>query len=221
VGRAHVDTPLFTALDDDDVLLPTALQVRAKALAEHVDCVAVVTNGWRRDAREDTLHVRSFDHVRGDPLRSVLNFNWLLPGAWLARTDAVQQEVFEKMPRYLECTYLAVRFATTHRTCFVNEPTVAWSVDTPRSLSKSREYVVGIEGALRRILELDLPGDVRRGFKKKLASAQHNAACLHLQEGDRQAAWGTHLRSLRGPEPWRFLSLTPRLLLARWGPSSA
>ena len=222
LGRAHVETPFFTALDDDDVLVPTALQVRRAALAERADCVAVVTNGWRRDARGDAPHMDSFEGVRRDPLRSLLEYNWLLPGAWLARTDAFRDEVFAGMPRYLECTYLAVRFATTHRTCFLDEPTVAWSADTPHSVSKSREYVLGLESALQRILELDFPADVRRGFRRKLAWAQHCAARLLLAEGRSQAAWGTHLRSLRGPDSWRFLSLTPRLFLMRpWGVSGS
>lgn len=222
LGRAHVDTPFFTALDDDDVLLPDALRMREAALEERADCVAVVTNGWRREGRRDTLHMSSFEAVRRDPLRSVLDRNWLLPGAWMARTDAVQDEVFAGMPRYLECTYLAVRLAVTGRTCFLDEPTVAWSADTPGSVSKSREYVLGLEAALQRILQLDLPADVRRGFRRKLAWAQHGAARLLLAEGRNQAAWGTHLRSLGGPDSWRFLTLTPRLFLMRpWGVSGS
>jgi hypothetical protein len=212
-GRSHVDTPLFTALDDDDVLLPFALRLRRNALAERPEYAAVVTNGWRRDARGDVLHVPSFDEVRRDPLRNMLKCNWLLPGAWLGRTHAFQCEVFERMPRYLECTYLGVRLATTHRTCFLDVPTVAWSVNTPGSMSKSREYVFGQEEAIRRILEIDLPADVRRRFRQKLADAQHFAARLHLEEGNRRAAWACHLRSLRQPGSWRLLRLTPRLFM--------
>jgi len=152
LGRSHVDTAFFTALDDDDVLMPTALRVRRDALADRSDHVAVVTNGWRRDAQGDTLHMPSFDAVRRDPLRTLLDRNWLLPGAWLARTEALEDELFASMPRYLECTYLAVCLATTHRTCFLDEPTVAWSVDTPGSLSKSRAYLLGLEAGLQRIL---------------------------------------------------------------------
>jgi glycosyltransferase involved in cell wall biosynthesis len=213
VGRAHVDTPFFAALDDDDVLLPGGLHVRATALVGRPDCVAAVSNGWRRDARGDTLHVQCFDPIRDDPLRSILRFNWLLPGAWLGRTEAFKEEVFERMPRYLELTYLGVRLATTHRTCFIDEPTVAWSADTPWSESKSREYVFGQELALLRILELDLPADVLRGFRRKLAWARHSAALLHLEVGDSRQAWKAHLRSLRSRHALNFLRLTPRLLL--------
>lgn len=217
-GRAQVETPFFTALDDDDMLMLSALSVRRAALLERTDCAAVVTNGWRRDTHSDTLHVTSFDDIRRDPLRSLLKYNWLLPGAWLGRTEAFEDEVFARMPRYLECTYLGVRLSTTHRTCFIDEPTVAWTVTTPGSISKSREYLVGAEDAINRILELDLPADVRRGFRKKLAEAQHAAARLYLKEGDRRAAWASHLRSLRQPGSWRLLGLTARLFMtARTG----
>jgi len=213
LARSHVNTPWLTALDDDDVLLPEALEKRVLALEKRPDCVAVVTNGLRRDASGDTLHMPDFDDVRRDPLRSLLKGNWLLPGSWLGRTAAFEDELFQRMPRYLECTYLAIRLATTHRTCFLDASTIAWSTDSPRSVSKSREYQLGMEAALCRILELDLPADVRRGYQRRLASARNAAAALYLQEGDRRAAWKSHLRALRGPASWRFLSLTARLFL--------
>ena len=214
LGRAHVHTPWFTALDDDDLLLPNALSARVLALRARLDCAAVVTNGFRRDLSGDTLHVPDFSAVRRDPLRGLMSFNWLLPGSWLGRTAAFEDELFERMPRYLECTYLAVRFATTHGCCFLDVPTMVWSADTPHSVSKSREYELGMEAALSRIVELDLPADIRHGFRRRLAAARNSAAALYLQEGDRRAAWRSHLRALRGPASWRFLGLTPRLLFA-------
>ena len=216
LGRSHVDTPWLATLDDDDVLLPGALLARTLALKQSPDCVVVVTNGFRRDASGDTLHVRDFSDVRRDPLRSMLNSNWLLPGSWLCRTAAFDAELLEGMPRFLECTYLGIRFATTHRACFLDKPTVAWSTDTASSESKSREYQLQAEAALARILELELPSDVRHAFIKRLADARHAAATLHLKEGNRRAAWKSHLRSLRGPTGWRYLMFTRRLVLTEW-----
>jgi hypothetical protein len=95
-------------------------------------------------------------------------------------------------------------------------------MDTPHSASKSREYVIGAEAALDRILALDLPPDVRQGFRRKLADAQHSVVRLYMAEGAWSAAWEQHLRSLRGPRFWRSLRLTPRLLLMlRSGVSSS
>ena len=214
LGRASVQTNFFGALDDDDLLLPGALRARLLALKKQPECVSVVTNGWRRDATGDVLHVSDFAAVRRDPLRTLLTANWLLPGALLARTPAFEDEEFRRMPRYLECTYLAVCMATTHKTCWLDEPTIVWCADTPRSVSKSRDYALGMESALSRIFELDLPDAARRGFRRKLAAARNSAASLHLREGNRREAWQNHLRALRGPAPWRFLGLTARLMFS-------
>jgi glycosyltransferase involved in cell wall biosynthesis len=212
LGRANVETQWVGTLDDDDLLLPDALSTRLLALRAHPGCVAVVTNGLRRDVTGDSLHLPDFSAVRRNPLRSLLISNWLLPGSWLGQTSAFDDEVFRRMPRYLECTYLAMRMATTHQTCFLDQPTMVWSAGTPHSLSRSREYELGMEVALSRILELDLPADVRYGFRLKLAAARNAAASLHLKEGNRRAAWQNHLRALRGPASWRFLGLTSRLI---------
>lgn len=213
LGRSQVDTPWFAELDDDDVLLPGALLARVRALEERADCAAVVTNGLRRDASGDTLNVADFAAVRRDPLRSMVKFNWLLPGSWLCRTSAVDGEVFRNMPPYLECTYLGIRLATTHRTCFLDEPTVVWCADTPGAASKSREYVIGAEAAINRILELQLPPDVRDSYRRKLANARNGAARLLLREGDGREAWRSHLRSLRDPAGWRYWRFTLRLMV--------
>jgi len=213
LGRSHVDTPWFSELDDDDFLLPGALLARVRALEERADYAAVVTNGLLRDASGDKLIVANFAAVRCDPLRSMVKFNWLLPGSWLCRTSAVDGEVFRDMPPHLECTYLGIRLATTHRTCFLDEPTVVWCADTPGAASKSREYVVGQEGAIRRILELELPPDVRDSYRRKLAISRNVAARLLLREGDERAAWGCHLRSLLDPAGWRHWRFTLRLIV--------
>ena len=41
--------------------------------------------------------------------------NWLLPGSWLCRTEAAGPKFFDGMPRFLECTYLGLRFAAECR----------------------------------------------------------------------------------------------------------
>jgi glycosyltransferase involved in cell wall biosynthesis len=108
-GREAVDTPYFATLDDDDLLLPGALALRLRALQERPDRAAVVTNGYRRDRFGDVLHIASgrgahdpHREIERDPLRALLRRNWLLPGSWLGRTDAVGASLFHGMPRYLE-----------------------------------------------------------------------------------------------------------------------
>ena len=216
-GRDQVDTPYFAELDDDDLLLPGALAARVEALEERPGCHAVVTNGFRRDSAGDTLNTPDAAMVQQEPIRALLKGNWLLPGSWLCRTDAVGPELFQGMPKYLECTWLALKLASGYPMRFLERPTVVWHVDTPLSVSQSRDYLLGQAAALGRILELDLPNEVRASYRGRVAYACHAAACLLLKEGCVKQAWGWHLRSLKEPGGWRYVPLTRGLVRAWWG----
>lgn len=203
-GRAMVETPWFTALDDDDLLLPNALSLRLQALEQQPECAAVVTNGWRRNGSGDTLQVASHDDVSADPLRAMLAHNWLLPGSWLCRSDRVGTDVFEGMPDFLECTYLGLRLASEHRIVWRDTPTVIYTVGSPSAESASRAYVLGQVTALRRIIALPLPDDVRRTLRSRIAGAYHAAADHDRRAGSLGAAWRWHLTSLLQPSGWRY-----------------
>ncbi len=211
-GRRRVDTPWFAELDDDDVLLPGALRLRLDALdgIEH-DCV--VTNGLRRNGGEDTLHIADIRAVERDPIRAFFESNWLLPGSYLCHTDRVGR-VFDGMPSSLECSFLALRLAASYRVRFVDRPTVVWHVDTPGSLSKSREWILAQASAYRRILDLDLPRHARREVRERMVRDCHMVAHLYLQEGRMREAWRWHLRSLVGPGGQRFVLYTRKLVWA-------
>ena len=212
LGRRHVTAPWFTALDDDDALLPGALQRRVQALQERGDFDAVVTNGYCRRADGDTPIVRDMARVARDPLGALLDSNWLLPGAWLCCTDAASTTLFDDMPPHLECTYLAVRLVTTRRVRFLDEATVVWCTETPGSASKSNAYRLGQPDALHRILSLELPAALRYRFRERLGAARHDASRLRLQEGLFLSAWKEHALSLAEPGGWRYLPQTLRLL---------
>jgi hypothetical protein len=150
--------------------------------------------------------------VAADPLRALIQSNWLLPGAWLCRTDDSSTGLFEGMPSQLECTYLAVRLATTRRVRFISDPTVVWHTDTPGSASKSRSFKLGEPAALRRILELDLPPDVRQCFQSRLGAAYHASSVLLLEDGMINSAWKLHARALLERGGWRYLPFMRRLI---------
>jgi glycosyltransferase involved in cell wall biosynthesis len=215
-GREMVDTRWFAELDDDDILLPGALALRLQALLECPDLDAVITNGFRRSGAGDTPSIPEVRAVDRDPLRALVfgRISWLLPGSWLCRTDAVGPEFFEHMPSYRECTYLALRLAATRRIAILRHPTVVWHADTPDSESKSPAYAFAGAVALRRMLELDLPPDVRVALRSRLAGACHTAANLHLREGQLREAWRWHFRSLVQPGGWRRALYTPRFVYA-------
>jgi hypothetical protein len=215
-GRAAVDAPWFTTLDDDDLFLPGALAERIAALRAAPDHQAVVTNGIRRGQAGDVLQVLDPDAVRRDPVRALLRRHWLLPGSYLCRSDQVGAELFAGMPKFLENTYLALRLALDYRFLFLDRPTVVRHLDTPRSESKSRPYLVGQIEALRRLLELALPADVRREFERRVADVCHDVSGDFLRQGAVAAAWGWHWRSLRERSGWRYLPYTRWLVRAWW-----
>jgi glycosyltransferase involved in cell wall biosynthesis len=213
-GRERVDTPWFSELDDDDLLAPGALDLRLRALEEdRYD--AVVTNGVLRTRSGDTLLWSGAGEIRRDPLRAMFDHNWLLPGSWLCRTETVGTWLFQGMPRFLECTYIGVQLSLRCRIRFLDEPTVIHFPGILGSESKSQAYVFGQEPALRRFLELPLPGDVRTTIRRRIAAACHRVADLEWEEGRLKDAWLWHLRSLRVPWGWRYASFTRHLILPR------
>jgi len=211
-GRKMVDTGWFAELDDDDILLPGALDIRLQALQGQPEFDAVVTNGFKRTAGGDTLNIDDVSSVQRDPLRSLIRASWLLPGSWLCRTDRVGAEFFEGLPKFLECTYFSVRLALGCRIRFLDRPTVVYNADTPNSESGSREYQLSHVGALRRLLDLDLPPDVRVEFRTRIRRTCQENALMYLQEGRLHEAWRWHLQSFRESGGGRSIRHTPRFI---------
>ena len=215
-GRGQVETPWFGTLDDDDILLPGALATRVAALDSRPDRDVVVTNSFtERGAHRWLSNPSDFD-VASDPLRALMRRNWLSPGSWLARSAAVGEELFDRMPRYGECTYLAVRFASEYRMQWLAQPTVVYRVGSPRAESLSPQYVHGQADVLRCLLELKLPDDVRLVLRSRIPKALHHAAEIEWRHGDIGLAWQSHLASLAAPGGWRHIAFTRHLVRASW-----
>lgn len=211
-GREAVETPWFATLDDDDVLLPGALARRIDELDRHPDCAVVVTNGYRRESGRDVLNIQPPIDVAADPLRALLEHNWLLPGSWLCRSAMVGASLFTGMAPHLECTFLAARFVSSYRMHWIDEPTVVYNVGTAHAVTSSREYIVGQMDALRAILALPLPDGVRRAFHRRVAKAYHHAADYDWRAGALRSAWRWHLASLVEPGGWRHVTFTRHLV---------
>lgn len=213
-GRAAVDTEWFSALDDDDMYLSEALAKRLQALHQNPHYDTVVTNGFVRGENQDRLLRETMTGIEKDPLGAMASGNWLLPGAWLCRTDAFGAAAFEAMPKYRECTYLAIRFSLHGRVYFIDEPTVVWHTDTPKSESKSREYVLGVATALECLLELPVPSWYSKRLQAGLAQAHYSAAALHLREGSLAEFWRSYWRALASPAGLRRMPLGWKMLAA-------
>lgn len=211
-GREAVDTPWFATLDDDDLLLPGALARRVDELERRPDHAVVVTNGYRRNGGQEVLNIQPPLDVAADPLRALLEHNWLLPGSWLCRSAMVGPSLFDGMAPHLECTFLAVRFATAFRMLWIEDPTVVYHVGTALAVTASREYIVGQVDGLRAILGLPLPDDVRHALRRRVARAYHHAADYDWRAGSLRSAWRWHLASLLEPGGWRHITFTRHLL---------
>lgn len=215
-GRDRVRTPYFAELDDDDELLPGALRTRVDALEARPDADVVVTRGYvdRQGRRE--LNRVDFETAQRDPLRSLLDHNWLAPCAGLFRTATIGTEYFADVPPYLEWTYLGLRLAVERRILFLDRPTWVYRADTPHSLSKAPTYVLRQAASLDRLLALPLPSDVRRRLRRRRGMALHTAASLELRAGRPRAAWRWHVRSLAAAGGWRYALYTRRLVYGLW-----
>ena len=211
-GRAEVRTPWFATLDDDDLYLANALSLRVRALEKRPECAAAFTNGYIRTEMNDVLHVKGNRRIGSDPVQAMLDGNWCLPGSWLCRSAMVGGEVFEDMPNHLECTYFALRVATEHPIVWTDAPTVIYNVGSPSADSQSRAFVLGQVRALRRIIQLDLPDDVRHAYRMRIASAYHAAAEHERMAGALLAACRWHVGSLLQPAGWRYAPFTRHLL---------
>ncbi len=212
-GRAMVDTPFFAVLDDDDELLPGALRTRLDALERAPDTDVVVTSGFLAGYGRREVNITDFAPVEADPLRMLFVQHWLPPCAGCFRTTAVTSDFFAAIPHYREWTYLALRLAIALRIRFVSHPTFVYCTDTPGSLSKSRAYCLAGPPALARMLELDLPADVRATLRVRLAGDLHSASACELDGGHYGAAWRWHLKSLAHPSGWRYLPYARNLLI--------
>jgi hypothetical protein len=211
-GRALVRTPWFSTLDDDDLYLPGALQLRVRALEQRPDCAAAITNGYIRAGGCDTLHVKGEHRIHADPVRAMLDRNWCLPGSWMCRASMIGADLFDEMPSYLECTYLALRIASSYPVVWIDTPTVVYNVGSPLAESLSRADVLGQVGALQRIVELDLPNDVREAFRARIAGAYHAAADHERRAGALLEACRWHIASMLQRSGWRYASFTRHLV---------
>jgi len=211
-GRDRVATTYFGGLDDDDILLPGALAARIAVLRGPEQPDAVVTDGLIRSASGDRRRRRDFAAVASDPATEMLRENWLLPGAWLCRSDRVGAWLFQGMPPFRECTWLGLRLATRARLAFLPTPTVIYHENSPGGAHRTLAYCLAQPAAIRQFMALPLSPGVLAAIRASMAGVCHEIADrLLFDEGQRLAAWQWHLRSLVAPGGYRHLLFTRKL----------
>jgi glycosyltransferase involved in cell wall biosynthesis len=214
-GRKYVETPFFAELDDDDLLLPQGLHNLSLGFHRHPDADVIVGNGYLRCEGSADIEINTdAELLRRDPLRALLQQQWLSPGGALFRSSEVSQTDFSNIAQYYEWTYLAAFLCLNHKLSFISSPVFVHHKGLPFSIDMSRKALFGRPKALKEILSLPLPSDVKRGFLRKLGGQYHDCSTRCLQERKQIKAITFHLISLTYPGGWRYLSYSRHLLSA-------
>jgi hypothetical protein len=216
-GRQAVRTAFFATLDDDDELLPGALDARAAVLAHNDTLDLVIGNGFRHRQGADHLWQSDLACVSQAPLAALMAFNWLSSCNALYRSSSVGEAYFENPPPFAEWTWLAFRLGMDRRRIgTLNTPGFRCH-DTAGSLSKSGAYQMALIPLLDRMLACQPPADIARQLQRKRGAAWHDASVLAWQAGRRRDAFSCHAHSLLHPGGLRYLSYTRHLLRGALG----
>jgi hypothetical protein len=195
-GRKLVETEFFCFLDDDDELLPGASELRLQQLQRNVHADVAVINGFRQVGGLREPHMSSLHGVADDPLRTLLEANWLASCAGLYRAHTIGVEVFLDPQPLAEWTWLAYRLALLEkRFCVVDEPGYVIH-DTPSSLSKAQGYLEGYISLFDRMLNEQPPAWAKRRIVQKRCDTLHSLAERALLSGEYGQAWRFHAQSM-------------------------
>ena len=219
-ARRVVDTEFFGMLDDDDEYLPGGIETQVRPMLMDASVDAVITNGYRCENGQDSIHFPAFSTFCRDPLNSLMESAWLNSGAMLCRTASIPPSYLE-LPRSMELTYMAMKLALTRKLHFIDEPTYRLHRDAPEQLSRTKYYMEGAPDGIRRIMALNPPAHIKRRLAQKHAASLHSLSDWERRDGNYTAAWRYHLRSLFSPHGARYLTYTGRLVRLPRGPRRA
>ena len=214
-GRRQVETSFFGFVDDDDLYQPWAVAERLDAFKMTPEADAVVSWGFREvsggQARVPSKEIWN----RSDSLRALVKGCWLASCSGLFKTATISEHYFDPGLRHLEWTSVAIRIALDRSIVFLDSERPHFLIgDSPESLSKSSQYLLGMERSLDLLLKLPLPPSVRRGFVGKKMSLRHDIADYYRIEGDLGNAWKHHIRTFYHLKGLRYLPSTVHLLRA-------
>ncbi len=212
VGRDLVGAPFFAEIDDDDEFLPMALATRLHHIELDPSIDVVVTNGILCRDGQETIGIRDIDSCQTDPLRRLMDDMWLVPCAALYRTETVTPDFFATIPPAMEWTYVGTLLSLKKKIVFVDVPTFVYNRDTTDSLSRSKGYLLSTPDAIERLMQLELPSEIRELVREKHVRSLHAASNLELVDGNVSEAWKWHLRTLTHPYGWRYLTYTRHLV---------
>lgn len=215
-GRKNVLTPYFSFLDDDDELYPYSIREQLLTFNSSdsntglviADAYSVYNNcnfGW----------VATPEEIEQDPLSALLKSNWLIIQSALFKSSQVPVRLFDIKTRSNECTVLAFALSLANVKVRVNDKALSIIHDSAVSESKSEYFITKETDAIKCIMAMNLPGNIRAGLKYKLSSAFHNNSVYYLRRSLIFKSLASHFRSLFLPGGMRYIAYT-RHILFEW-----
>lgn len=220
LGRQLVEAPYFMYLDDDDTLLPDAMdRILERELPPgdeaSSDWDVLVTNRLLDKNGSFVCENTGLATAAVGPVLALLQENWLSAGASLFATRVIDERVIDVGRDHHEWTHLAFRLASSdYRIKFMDEPTAIYR-NSEDSLSKLEAH---------RIQELDmlraLGAEAREQGQRELGrcvEAKYRNALHRMAERCRRSrhlasAWHYHLKSLKPPYTLKYLAYTRKLM---------
>ncbi|KPK11284.1 MAG: hypothetical protein AMJ56_06510 [Anaerolineae bacterium SG8_19] len=220
IGRCAVNCEFFGFLDDDDYLLPEAINLRESCLISNSDIDVVITNGLREEWGDEPQMYKAsneLERIMEDPLGALLEANWMTPCGALYRTSAVPADVFLNLTKYAEWTDVAFRLIDSYQFRFLFDNTFVQS-NSPGSLSKQAgqaRYLMSLHERIASKVKTQLQ---RQRLNQRICGLHHQIAKYELAANNRREAFRHHLRSmLHAPRIGipRYLLFTRKLFLRK------
>ena len=219
IGRNLVEADFYAFLDDDDELLPHALVTGMEIMRSDPAVDVVVTTGYWFSGNERLIHIPDIARHQDDLLGGIVERCWLSSCGGLYRASSISREYFDELPDLCEWTWLAFMLAMDGRKIrFVDVPTYN-AYDTPRSQSKSGEFLEAVIGVLAAMRAHSLPPETQAQLEQKYRAALHDAAEHSRQARQLGKAWRLHLQSMMVPSTLRYAAYTRKLLWNGRAPS--
>lgn len=197
-GRCAVESEFFGFLDDDDYLLPGAVNLRETCLISNNELDVVITNGLREEWGDNPQMFNEpaeLEHILEDPLGALLKANWMTPCGAFYRASTVSADVFLNLTKYAEWTDVAFRLIDEYKFKFLFDNTF-FQADSPGSLSKQEGQARYLLNLHERIAPKVTTKLQRQRFNRRICSLHHEVANYELSANNRGAAFRHHLKSM-------------------------
>jgi glycosyltransferase involved in cell wall biosynthesis len=216
LGRSYVAAPYFMYLDDDDELIPEALD---SVLKEHFASVekprwdVLVTNRLCELDGALAVEYSNLALAAAEPMAMLLNENWLSPGASIFATQAVNSELIDVGRDHHEWTHIGFRLAyRDYKLKFVDIATAVYR-DTELSLSKLKRHEEQELDMLRALAQESVAdSDTAALIDRKYRNLLHVMAARSLDKREYKQAWRYHLKSMCPPHTFRYILFSREFL---------